>query len=104
MANPYNRIKQKTAEIFGQQIVDKADAMTHQVMADMLTKEIGKDVDKLVDAMVAKTPEALLYRDRLRHEIINEFVNEAKTGEEPNLERAVRRAIEEYCSATAASP
>jgi len=95
MANPYNRIKQKTAEIFGQQIVDKADAMTHQVMADMLAKEIGKDVDELVDAMVAKTPEALLYRDRLRREIINEFANEAKTGEEPNLERAVRRAIEE---------
>ena len=93
MANLYNRIKQKTAEIFGQRIVDKADAMAHQVMADMLTKKIGKDVDELVDAMVTKTPEALPYRDRLRREIVNEFVNKAKTGEEPNLERAVRRAI-----------
>jgi len=93
MANPYNRIKQITAEIFGQRIADKADAMAQQMMADMLAKEISKDVDELVDAMVTKTPEVLPYRDRLRREIINEFVNKAKTGEEPNLEHAVRRAI-----------
>lgn len=90
---PFDIIKQKTAEIFGQRIADKADAIAHQMMADMLAKEIGKDVDELVDAMVTKMPEALPYRDRIRREIINEFVNMTKTGEEPCLERAVRRAV-----------
>lgn len=94
MANQFNIIKKKTIEIFGKRITEEAEMLTDQIMADILNRELGEYIDTLVDMMIREIPEASIYRYSIKREVIKEFVNMAKTGIEPNLERAVRRAIE----------
>ena len=93
MANQFNIIKKKTTEIFGKRITKEAEMLTDQIMADILNRELGEHIDTLVDMMIRGIPEASIYRYSIKREVIKEFVNMAKTGIEPNLERAVRRAI-----------
>lgn len=93
MANQFNFIKKKTTEIFGKRITKEAEMLADQMMADILNRELGEHIDTLVDMMIRGIPEASIYRYSIKREVINEFVNMAKTGIEPNLERAVRRAI-----------
>lgn len=93
MANQFNFIKKKTTEIFGKRITKEAEMLADQMMADILNRELGEHIDTLVDMMIRGIPEASIYRYSIKREVIKEFVNMAKTGIEPNLERAVRRAV-----------
>ncbi len=96
MANIFNRIKKDVDKIFGQELVDKAEAAADQMLANKIEHGVGKNLDELVDLMVKDVPEAWTRKKQLKQEIINEFINKAKTGEEPNLERAIRRTFGEY--------
>lgn len=96
MADIFKHIKKKVADVFGRQMADKAEAIADKLMARQILQKAGDDIDKLVNMLLKEVPEAWLRRNQLKEEIINEFIHDIKTGEEANLERAIRRTFGEY--------
>lgn len=117
MKNPFNIIKRKAESIRKREEVMQAavdlaakakaegwspERLQKEVMqwADQMIRRsveqsIGKDVDKMVDAMLQNEPRAKAYQQQVRQEVMAEFLKFAMTGEEPNLEQALIRAFGE---------
>jgi len=115
MKNPFNIIKRKADKIrkseeamkAGVEMAARAKAegwsderMMQEVMnwADQMIRcemeeAVGKDIDRMVEAMLQNEPNAKRYEEKLRQEVRQEFLKYAMTGKEPDLVQAASRAI-----------
>lgn len=115
MKNPFNYIKRKADKISksekamraGVELAAKAKAegwspeqlmeetmrWTDRMIRRELDEVVGKDIDKMVEAMLQNTPEAKAHEQQLRQEVRNELFAYIVSGKEPDLQAAAARAL-----------